>query len=648
MCGLVLAGIVAYSSGTSIKVKPDDAKATAKVQLVDGIGLSVSNVIYALLGEPVVAVSADGFRSERRKLAATEMGGNITVTLDELPGHLIVKTVPVADTTRWTINSQRVPAAATLDREVMAGKYGLEIDNSYFEVEKRVIEVARAEQKDVTVLLKPVAGRLILNSDPSGSTVFLDGANVGETPTTLNVNGGSYRVEMRSGGYHPTTEHLEITNTKREVARNYRLKRLTATLRFALEPRGGKLIMNGRKIDPSKPQLVNANVENTITYMLDGHFPKSRSVIVSPAETETVSIRLEPEIGIIDVQSSPSASVFIDGAQVGETPIVINLPAKSYSVELRKTGYRSIERKIMPSSKHKTVIQENLMTELAARLSEAPKKYENAVGGVMVLFKPTGFVMGAPRNEKGQRANEFLRAIKLTKPFYAGKHEVTNAQFKKFKQVHSGAVDDKIPVTSVGWLDAAAFCNWLSKQENREPFYVLKNGQLQASAGTADGYRLLSEAEWEWLARRASRRAQTMFPWGDNPVVPPMVGNIADESARGTVPIYVPNYTDGYSNAAPVGSFAPEPSELFDLAGNVSEWVHDYYSLMPPPPNTIEVDPLGPTYGDSHIVKGASWRSGTRTTLRAAYREGLLDQRDDVGFRIARYLYGGSDIAKNE
>ena len=638
MCCLVLAGIVAYSSGTSIKVKPDDATATAKVKLVDGIGFSVSNVIYALFGEPIVAVSADGFRSERKKLTAAEKGGNVTVTLDELPGHLIARTDPAADTTRWTINGQRVTAAATLDREVMAGKYALEIDNSYFEVEKRVIEVARAEQKDVTVLLKPVAGRLVLNSDPSGSTVFLDGSNVGETPTTLKVNGGSYRVEVRSEGYHPTTEHLEITNTKRETVRNYRLKRLSARLRFALEPRSGKLFLNGRKIDPSKPQTVNANVENTITYLLDGYFPKSQLVTVSPAKTKTVSIRLEPEMGIVDVQSSPSASVFINGAHIGETPVVINLPAKSHTIVLRKTGYRSIERKIMPSSKQKTVIRERLMTELVARLSVSPKNYENAVGGVMVLFKPTGFTMGAPRNENGQRANEFLRKVKLTKPFYAGKHEVTIAQFKKFRQDHSSATDDKMPVTYVSWLDAAAFCNWLSKQENREPFYVLKNGRLHVSASTADGYRLLSEAEWEWLARRASRRAKTVFPWGDDPIVPPMVGNIADESARGTVPMYVPNYTDGFSEAAPVGSFAPEPSKLFDLAGNVSEWVHDYYSLVPPAPNTIEVDPLGPAYGESHIVKGASWRSGTRTTLRAAYREGLLDRRDDVGFRIGRYL----------
>jgi formylglycine-generating enzyme required for sulfatase activity len=77
------------------------------------------------------------------------------------------------------------------------------------------------------------------------------------------------------------------------------------------------------------------------------------------------------------------------------------------------------------------------------------------------------------------------------------------------------------------------------------------------------------------------------------------------------------------------------------MAGNVSEWVHDVYSIMPPPEGKIVGNPLGEQRGDSHVVKGANWRSGTITTLRPAFREGLTAGRDDVGFRIGRYLYGG-------
>ncbi len=78
------------------------------------------------------------------------------------------------------------------------------------------------------------------------------------------------------------------------------------------------------------------------------------------------------------------------------------------------------------------------------------------------------------------------------------------------------------------------------------------------------------------------------------------------------------------------------------MAGNVSEWVHDVYSIVPPG-HVVVRNPLGEKRGNAHVVKGANWRSGTLTTLRPAFREGLTGGRDDVGFRVGRYLYGGVD-----
>ena len=126
---------------------------------------------------------------------------------------------------------------------------------------------------------------------------------------------------------------------------------------------------------------------------------------------------------------------------------------------------------------------------------------------------------------------------------------------------------------------------------------------------------------------------------------PPKVGNIADESARGTTQFFVPNYTDGHAGLAPVGSFPPEASGLHDLTGNVSEWMHDTYSITTRSQDGA-IDPLGPPPGDRHVVKGSSWQSGNLSPLRAAYRDGLAEQRDDVGFRIARYVYGGDAHAR--
>ena len=133
------------------------------------------------------------------------------------------------------------------------------------------------------------------------------------------------------------------------------------------------------------------------------------------------------------------------------------------------------------------------------------------------------------------------------------------------------------------------------------------------------------------------------FHGGNEMIIPPNTANIADESVKGQMTFYVPNYNDGYVSVAPVGSFKKELSGLYDMAGNVSEWVHDVYSIMPPTPNTTVENHLGEQRGQSHVVKGANFRSGSITKLRPAFREGLTTERDDVGFRIGRYLYGGEN-----
>ena len=323
--------------------------------------------------------------------------------------------------------------------------------------------------------------------------------------------------------------------------------------------------------------------------------------------------------------------------------ITINLPAVTHQIIFKKKGYRSVSKTVNPTGKFVQKISAKLLTEYQARLQEAPRELTNQAGIKFKLFIKPGYVkMGAPRSEKGQRANEFQKKIRLTKPFYASIYEITNGQYIKFNQKKALGAPN-IPVTSISWHEAASFCNWLSKNEKLQLFYKINNGKVNGFNNNADGYRLLSESEWEWLSRMAGKTKQTIFSWGNEMIIPPNTANIADESVKGQMTFYVPNYNDGYVSVAPVGSFKKELSGLYDMAGNVSEWVHDVYSIMPPMPNTTAENPLGEQRGQSHVVKGANFRSGSITKLRPAFREGLTTERDDVGFRIGRYLYGGEN-----
>jgi formylglycine-generating enzyme required for sulfatase activity len=158
---------------------------------------------------------------------------------------------------------------------------------------------------------------------------------------------------------------------------------------------------------------------------------------------------------------------------------------------------------------------------------------------------------------------------------------------------------------------------------------------LGATPGAA-GYRLPSEAEWEWAARFQSG-AMVRYTWGDALPPPAKSGNFADQSAVGLVAQVLEKYQDGYSVSSPVGSFSPNGKGLWDMDGNVAEWVHDWYDV-PLERVTAMTDPQGPANGEHHVIRGASWAHGTVTQLRLSFRDYGTEGRDDVGFRIARYL----------
>jgi formylglycine-generating enzyme required for sulfatase activity len=250
--------------------------------------------------------------------------------------------------------------------------------------------------------------------------------------------------------------------------------------------------------------------------------------------------------------------------------------------------------------------------------------------------------MGASRRDPGRRANEVLHPVALQRMFYLQTTEVTNAQFRQFQSSHnSGNIAGKSlnrehqPVVQVSWQQAAAFCNWLSAKQGVRAFYKEQNGIVTGFRPESTGYRLPSEAEWAWAARADGNRL-LRFPWGD--AFPPdkIVENYADSSSAYITGRVLNNYKDGHVVSAPVASFEPNQHRLYDMGGNVSEWVNNVYSI-PPANGATQRDPLGRQGGDNYVIRGASWTLSKLSELRLSYRDYGQSGRDDVGFRIARY-----------
>jgi formylglycine-generating enzyme required for sulfatase activity len=636
---LVVLTVILASRGTRIEIKPDDAAAQSSVHLSSGIAVIIGETLYSVSKDPAVVVSAAGFQSKIQVLNNNDFGKIMTINLLPLPARVELSTNIDDDKISWIINGETLAISNTFEYELPAGDYELTISHPYFNDRTITLLLTRGEVFKKAIEVDPIDGTMNIKTSPSGAHVSVNTIDIGMTPLTLSMPGGQYEVIVTLNNYEALNDTVEVSRIQPEVNRNYRLELKKATVDVILKPGAGKLNLDGIAIKKTHKISVESGIKHRLTYSKPGYFTESKTFNIAADDTLQLTFDLKKEMGSVDIESSPVAEVELNGKFVGTTPLQLSLNAVEQKLTLSKQGFRSITKTIIPSTANTKKISASLIPERIARLKEAPNNYTNKAGGSLKLFTPKDtFTMGAKRSEPGQRANEFIKTVKLSRAFYAGVYEVTNAEYMQYDKNRQG--DPKEPVTSVSWSDAVSYCNWLSQLEGLMPVYRIKNHQLQGINANTDGYRLLTEAEWEWLARKSGKSEQTLFVWGNERAIPKSAVNVADESAKGKVKVFVSKYNDSYPAVAPVGRFAQEKSGLYDQGGNVSEWTHDSYSIVLPESGKVFQDPFDLATGSTHVVKGANWRSGSITELRPSFKEGLNGSRDDLGFRIGRYVYG--------
>ena len=376
-----------------------------------------------------------------------------------------------------------------------------------------------------------------------------------------------------------------------------------------------------------------------------GYEPTRRAVAVKAGARSGLELSLKPILGEVTVRGEPpDAQLFVDGQPRGSANQTLSLP-------IHRAVHRDSTRRL-PEFRHQGGAAAGPRarggvspadTRAGARRPHTATTIRTHTGAQLRRIPPGRYVMGSSRREPGRRTNEVEHEVVLQRTYYLGVYEITNAEYRQFQPDHlSGVVRDRSldqddhPVVNVSWDDAAAFCNWLSSQDGLPAAYAQHGDSYELVTPVTTGYRLPTEAEWEWAARYEGGQASRRYSWGSSLPVPTNSGNFADKRSLAVNDTAVADYEDGFVTTAPVGKFPPNPLGLYDIGGNVTEWVRDFYTVYPEL-MPVSTDPLGPESGTQHVVRGSSWRSANVAELRLAWREHADGKAQHIGFRIARY-----------
>ena len=641
---LVLASVFLLTAQRfEVDVQPEpDSMTVSGFPLVAKIG----DTFLALDGTYTLKAEKSGYKPLSEQIIV-ENGGDkkITFSLEKLPGRVDIVSRPV-DGAAVYVDDNPIGTTPLSGVELAAGSHLLRVEKErYLPLEQPLGVTGAGVLQSVVVDLQPGWGTVSLRSDPVGAIVIRDDKVLGETPLTIELMAGKVLLQLKKEKFSPAELELAVIAGQELEPEPVRLVPAPATITLRSDP-AGAMVSIGSTFAGTTPVTLElpSGVEQNIHLQLAGYEPVTLKQKFLPGSEQEIFRALQAVYGTVLLSTDPvDATLLIDGKPHGPATGRLRLTTREHRLTVRAKGFEDAIKTVVPKKGVSQQVEIRLQKkgETAATMTRPVKKNKK-----MIRLGPATVQMGAARREPGRRANEQERTVQLSRSFQLAIAPVTNGEFRRFKPSHrSGSAGgrtldgEKQPVVNVSWEDAAQFCNWLSLKQGLPEFYKKQGKTMVPVSPVNTGYRLPTEAEWAFAARIAGRQERARYPWPGK--FPPRVlsGNFGDESARTLLPVVIRGYNDGFAVTAPVGSFPKNPGGFFDLGGNVSQWCHDWYTPYAGiGEQKAGVDTMGPGSGTHHVVRGSSWRDATISSLRLSYRGYSKVAKNDIGFRVARYL----------
>jgi formylglycine-generating enzyme required for sulfatase activity len=458
------------------------------------------------------------------------------------------------------------------------------------------------EARPAKISLRRSTGGLHVESEPPGCEFEVldkkETVRSGKAPADFSdLPTGAYEIVMR----HASGEKRSPAEVKSGDTLPVLIRFGTGKFLISSSPQGAEILADGKVVGTAPCEVALPEGEHHLSAKYRGWPAQERTVRTEAGPNAAVAFAFP--FGRAKITSAPAgAAVFAEGKEIGRTPLLIEeLEPGERQYELKLAGYRN--------AKVTATVKAGEQAFVGARFERRPvprrgEPWENSLG---MRFVPVGDVLVSAWPTRVKDFQSFCDANART------------PQPLDFSQ------DENHPAVRVNWEDARAFCQWLTESEVKSE--RLAEGQV---------YRLPTDAEWSTAAGIASESGTTPeerdgrvreFAWGKAWPPPPRSGNFADASGKKP---FIAGYNDGFPQTSPVGSFPANKAGLFDMTGNVWQWVEDSYHG-------------GPARKDWGVLRGGSWGTSKKEELWLGYRDVVDRSERDVIFGFRCVLAPGAE-----